>query len=281
MIFGLKMFINQPILNWTHQYWDHIQRNIGIISFEEQERIRTSKVAILGVGGLGGTVAENLVRAGCQDIVMADKDTFDASNLNRQLCTLDDIAHYKVDVIEKFLKKIDPEVNITKFYTISPENIENVLEGVDVVALTLDGPITSILIERECRRQKIPMCETWAVPMLFSWWFAEGSVSYEELYGLPTQHLSNQQLYELRDQLKLTSCKSLFSKILRMLGVEKTYDREPGAYEMMMREQVGIRSFAPIVRLTADYLVMELIFTGILEIKSMTLAPAYNEINYF
>lgn len=281
MEFGLKMFINQPILNWTPQYWDHIQRNIGIISFEEQEIIRTSKVAVLGVGGLGGTVAENLVRAGCQDIVIADKDTFDASNLNRQLCTLDDIDHYKVDVIEKFLKKIDPEVKITKFTIISPDNIENVLEEVDVVALTLDGPITSILIERECRKRGIPMCETWAVPMLFSWWFSEGSKSYEELYDLPTQHLSNQELFKVKDQLSLTSCKSLFSKIITMLSVEANYDREPGAYEMMMREQVGIRSFAPIVRLTADYLVMELIFAGILKIKSMTLAPAYNEINYF
>ncbi len=255
MEFGLKMFINQPILNWTPQYWDHIQRNIGIISFEEQEIIRTSKVAVLGVGGLGGTVAENLVRAGCQDIVIADKDTFDASNLNRQLCTLDDIDHYKVDVIEKFLKKIDPEVKITKFTIISPDNIENVLEEVDVVALTLD--------------------------MLFSWWFSEGSKSYEELYDLPTQHLSNQELFKVKDQLSLTSCKSLFSKIITMLSVEANYDREPGAYEMMMREQVGIRSFAPIVRLTADYLVMELIFAGILKIKSMILAPAYNEINYF
>jgi molybdopterin/thiamine biosynthesis adenylyltransferase len=275
------MFINQPITNWTPQYWDHIQRNIGIISFQEQEKIRTSKVAVLGVGGLGGTVAENLVRAGCQNLIIADRDTFDASNLNRQLCTLDDIDRSKVDVVEEFLQKIDSEVKITKFSIISPDNIDNVLEGVNLVALTLDGPITSILIERECRKRGIPMCETWAVPMLFSWWFFEGSKSYEDLYDLPTQHLSNQELYELKDQLKLTSCKSLFSKILIMLGVEENYDREPGVYEMMMKEQVGIRSFAPIVRLTADYLVMELIFAGILRTKSMTLAPEYNEIKYF
>jgi hypothetical protein len=66
-----------------------------------------------------------------------------------------------------------------------------------------------------------------------------------------------------------------------MLSVEDKYDREPGAFEMMMQEQVGIRSFAPIVRLTADYLAMELIFAGILKIKPMILAPNYVEIKYF
>jgi len=275
------MFVNQPIHKWSSQYWEHINRNIGIISFQEQEIIRTSKIAVLGVGGIGGSVVENLVRAGCQNLVIADKDLFDTSNLNRQLCTLEDIDRYKVDMIAEYAQKIDPEVKINKFTTITPDNIDRILEDVDVVALTLDGPITSILIARECRRREIPMCETWAVPVLFSWFFTPESVDYETLYQLNTYHLSNHDLFEKEAQLDLSSCKSLFSKILCMLGVEDKYNREQGVYEMMMQEQVGIRSFAPIVRLTADYLTIELIFAGILKTRPMILAPNYTVVKYF
>ena len=275
------MFINQPIHNWSTQYWEHINRNIGLISFKEQEIIRTSKVAVLGVGGVGGPVVENLVRAGCQHIVIADRDVFDTTNLNRQLCTLEDIGSYKVDVIAEFLKKIDPEVQITKHITITSSNIGNVLKGVNIVALTLDGPITSILIARECRKRGIPMCETWAVPSLFCWFFTPDSIDYETLYQLGTHHLNSEELELQRSHLELTTCKSLFSKIIHLLGVEDKYDREPGVYEMMMREQIGIRSFAPIVRLNADFLTMELIFAGILRTKPMSLAPDYKEFAYF
>jgi hypothetical protein len=274
------MYINQPIHNWSAQYWEHINRNIGLISFKEQEIIRTSKVAVLGVGGIGGPVAENLVRAGCQHLVLADRDVFDTTNLNRQLCTLEDIGSYKVDVIAEFLKKIDSEVQITKYTNITSSNISKVLEGVNVVALTLDGPITSILIARECRRYKIPMCETWAVPSLFCWFFTPESADYETLYQLNTHHLNNEELELQRDQLKLTTCRSLFSKIIHLLGVEDMYDKEPGAYDMMIKEQIGIRSFAPIVRLNADFLAMELIFAGILGTKPMSLAPQYKEFVY-
>jgi hypothetical protein len=274
------MFINQPSYDWSAQYWEHVNRNIGLVSFHEQEIIRTSKIAVLGVGGIGGPVAENLVRAGCQQLVLADRDVFDATNLNRQLCTLEDIGRYKVNVVEEFLQNIDPEVQITKYTTIAPVNISKMLKGVDVVALTLDGPITSILIARECRKRKIPMCETWAVPSLFCWFFTPESVDYETLYQLGTHHLSNEELELQRDQLKLTTCRSLFSKIIHLLGVEDKYDKEPGAYDMMMKEQIGIRSFAPIVRLNADFLAMELIFAGILGTKPMSLAPQYRELAY-
>ncbi|MFX0011382.1 MAG: ThiF family adenylyltransferase [Candidatus Hermodarchaeota archaeon] len=274
------MFINQPIYDWSAQYWEHVSRNIGLVSFREQELIRTSKIAVLGVGGVGGPVAENLVRVGCQHLVLADRDVFDATNLNRQLCTLEDIGRYKVEVVAEFLQKIDPEVQITKYTTITPSNINKVLDGVDVVALTLDGPITSILIARECRRHRIPMCETWAVPSLFCWFFTPDSIDYETLYQLNTHHLSNEELELERDNLELTTCKSLFSKIIRLVGVEDKYDKEPGAYQMMMKEQIGIRSFAPIVRLNADFLTIELIFAGILAIKPMYLAPEYKEFAY-
>ena len=131
-----------------------VTRNIGPIAFKEQETIRTSRVAILGVGGLGGPLAENLVRAGCQNLVICDFDFFDESNLNRQICTIEDIDKRKIDVMETFLRKIDPKVKIKKGIKITENNIDKVLKGVKVVTLTLDDPVISIFIARECRKKR-------------------------------------------------------------------------------------------------------------------------------
>jgi len=88
------MFVNQKMDTWSEPYWEHVIRNIGPITFEEQELIRTSRIAVLGVGGLGGPLAENLVRSGCQDLVICDFDVFDESNLNRQICTTEDLGSF-------------------------------------------------------------------------------------------------------------------------------------------------------------------------------------------
>jgi len=61
------------------------QRNLGVISPSEQIKLLQSKVAIIGAGGLGGTVLELLVRMGIGELIIADKDIIGDSNLNRQI----------------------------------------------------------------------------------------------------------------------------------------------------------------------------------------------------
>ena len=274
------MFTNQKLESWTEPYWEHVIRNIGPITFEEQELIRTSRVAVLGVGGLGGPLAENLVRAGCQDLVIYDFDEFDESNLNRQICTIDDIGKRKIDVVEAFLQKIDPEVSVRKFFKITQKNINAVLKGVKVIALTLDDPATSIFLAREARWRDIPMIESWAVPFLFTWWFTPESVSYEGCYGLDTEHFDYTELLNLKKEINLTTYQALLPKVFTMPGVREKYDREPGAFEEMMSGNIGARSFAPFVRITADFLSVDVIFSGILDVKPMNLAPNLKGFDY-
>ena len=274
------MFVNQKMNNWTEPYWEHVIRNIGPITFEEQEKIRTSKVAVLGVGGLGGPLAENLVRAGCQNLVICDFDVFDESNLNRQICTIEDIGKRKIDVVEAFLRKIDPELSVSKFFKITQENIDLVLEGVKVIALTLDDPATSIFISREARKRGIPMIESWAVPFLFTWWFTPESVDYEETYGLDTKKFSYSELLNLKKEINLATYQALLPKVFTMPGVREKYDREPGAFEEMMAGNIGARSFAPFVRITADFLSVDVIFSGILDVKPKNLAPNLKGFDY-
>ncbi len=266
--------------SWSEPYWEHVVRNIGPITFEEQEMIRTSKIAVLGVGGLGGPLAENLVRAGCQNLVICDFDVFDESNLNRQICTIEDIGKRKIDVVEEFLRRIDPEVSVSKFFKITQQNIDAVLDGVKVIALTLDDPATSIFIAREARNRGIPMIESWAVPFLFTWWFTPESVDYEETYGLETKKFDYFELSNLKKELNLATYQALLPKVFTMPGVREKYDREPGAFEEMMAGNIGARSFAPFVRITADLLSVDVIFSGILGIKPMNLAPHLKGFDY-
>jgi len=274
------MFVNQKMDAWSQPYWEHIIRNIGPITFEEQELIRTSRVAVLGVGGLGGPLAENLVRAGCQDLVICDFDIFDESNLNRQICTTDDLGKRKIDVVEVFLQKIDSEISVRKFFKITQQNIDDILNDVKVIALTLDDPATSIFIAREARKRGIPMIESWGVPFLFTWWFTPDSVDYEKCYGLETERFDYLALSNLKKEINLATYQALLPKVFTMPGVREKYDREPGAFEEMMNGSIGARSFAPFVRITSDLLSVDIIFSGILRIKPKNLAPHLKGFDY-
>ena len=274
------MFVNKKMDIWSQPYWEHVIRNIGPITFLEQELIRTSRVAVLGVGGLGGPLAENLVRAGCQNLVICDFDVFDESNLNRQICTTDDLGKRKIDVVEDFLQRIDPEIEVRKFFKITQQNIDEVFEDVKVIALTLDDPATSIFIAREARKRGIPMIESWGVPFLFTWWFTPDSVDYERCYSLETEKFDYFELSNLKKEINLATYQALLPKVFSMPGVREKYDREPGAFEEMMAGNIGARSFAPFVRITADFLSVDVIFSGILDIKPKNLAPHLKGFDY-
>ena len=75
------------------------QRNRSMISIEQQLALLLSKVAVIGCGGLGGYIIEELARLGVGTIVVVDPDMFEEHNLNRQLlCTQELLGRKKVDV---------------------------------------------------------------------------------------------------------------------------------------------------------------------------------------
>lgn len=83
----------------------------------EEKLINLSKksVLILGVGGVGGYVAESLARSGIGTLILVDFDIIDESNINRQVIALDStIGLKKVDVLEKRIKEINSDINVIK-----------------------------------------------------------------------------------------------------------------------------------------------------------------------
>lgn len=78
------------------------------------EVLKNKKVAVIGVGGVGGMAIECLVRMGIGNILVYDHDTIDITNLNRQIfTTMATVEHAKGDVIKDRIKSINPECNVT------------------------------------------------------------------------------------------------------------------------------------------------------------------------
>ncbi|MFU8786395.1 MAG: HesA/MoeB/ThiF family protein [Candidatus Izemoplasmataceae bacterium] len=89
------------------------EANFGIITEADFELIKTRKIIIIGLGGLGGMIANGLVRMGFHHLTLIDFDRFEESNLNRQLFSnFETIGSYKVDVVKKELLKINPNAMI-------------------------------------------------------------------------------------------------------------------------------------------------------------------------
>ena len=119
-------------------YREAFARNIGLLTQQEQEKLRASKVAIVGMGGVGGAHLFNLVRLGVGKFNIADADSFELANIQRQYgAFIDTLGKNKAEVMEKIALSINPHLEINSFKEkISPENIEEFLSGVEIL---IDG----------------------------------------------------------------------------------------------------------------------------------------------
>ena len=122
----------------SFNYDQAFDRNLGWLSTEEQAILKRSSVAIAGVGGVGGYQAEVLARLGVGHFKLADPDTFELTNFNRQSgAVIETIGQAKVDVIQKRLQGINPEARIEIFPEgFTSSNCDRFLDGVH---LAIDG----------------------------------------------------------------------------------------------------------------------------------------------
>ena len=122
---------------------DQYSRTRLLLGVEGVDRLRSARVAIFGLGGVGGYAAEALARAGVGQMDLIDDDTVSLTNLNRQLlATHSSIGKYKVDVAVERIRDIDPTIELRTyrcFYL--PETAEQfdfsqydyVLDAIDTV----------------------------------------------------------------------------------------------------------------------------------------------------
>lgn len=135
-------------------------RNISIeeIGLQGQERLCNSKVFILGCGALGSVVAAYLAGAGIGHITIADFDTIDISNLQRQIFyKTTQTGESKAQSLASHLRQLNPNINIQvieKF--IRPSDLEELLPGHDIMIDASDNPSTKYMTDNVSRRLEIP-----------------------------------------------------------------------------------------------------------------------------
>lgn len=121
-------------------YRESFKRNIGLVNEDEQTRLSSSRVAIAGLGGVGGIHLVTLARIGIGKFSIADNDTFEAANLNRQYgATVNTIGRSKVDVMAEVVSAINPGAEVSTFSEgVHEGNIDSFLTGVDLVVDGID-----------------------------------------------------------------------------------------------------------------------------------------------
>ncbi|MBD5355935.1 MAG: HesA/MoeB/ThiF family protein [Bacteroides sp.] len=134
------------------------QRYSRQISVEEigesgQTRLLCSKVIIVGCGALGSMVAMQLAAAGIGKILIADFDTVDISNLQRQFFfSTEDAGKMKADTLSKRMMGINPECKIEIIQKLVDRNLaKELFKDCDFIVDATDNPASKIMIEEVCR----------------------------------------------------------------------------------------------------------------------------------
>ena len=137
-------------------------RNQAGLSSRDQLKLLDAHVAIIGLGGLGGTVAEILARTGVGTLTLVDGDAFDESNLNRQLLsTEENLGKAKADVAVERISIVNPAVDCrARRAFLDRKNCRDLLKGADIAVDCLDSIPARFLLQEGCREHRIPMVST-------------------------------------------------------------------------------------------------------------------------
>lgn len=171
------------------RYDEAFARNIGWVTEAEQAALRGKRIAIAGVGGVGGVHLLSLARLGIGAFHVAEMDTFDLVNFNRQAgAMMSTLGRPKVDVMVEMARQINPELDIKVFGEgVNAGNLDAFLDGVDLYVDGLD------FFAFQARRDTFNACHAKGVPAVTAaplgmgtavLSFLPGKMSFEEYFRL-------------------------------------------------------------------------------------------------
>jgi hypothetical protein len=224
-------------------YEELFTRNIGFVDENEQMLLRTARIAVCGVGGMGGVVAQVLARSGVGGLAILDKDRFEPSNNNRQVYAhAGSWGRTKVEVTAEELARINPAVEVRAFDHFGADNVADVLDGVDVAVNGMDELPACLRLWRAARERGIPVVDAWSAPLPNVFVLGADDPRPEEFLDYPTRGVPPEALTPaVVDECKLREALhvSLHTRSLRYLDFQ--------IIEEIMTGKRARISFAPMV----------------------------------
>ena len=170
-------------------YHEAFSRNLGWVTEAEQEILRNKRIAIAGMGGVGGSHLLTLTRLGVGAFSIADFDQFELPNFNRQAgASMRHLGRDKLDVMAELAMDINPELELGRFPAgVDSTNIDDFLDGVDLYVDSLD------FFELDVRRAVFAACDARGIPAITAaplgmssalLYFSPGGMTFEQYFRL-------------------------------------------------------------------------------------------------
>lgn len=180
-------------------YTAAFSRNIGWITDQEQLILKSKRVAIAGLGGVGGDHLVTLARLGVESFNISDFDEFEVHNFNRQAgAFMSTLNRPKCEVMAEIGKDINPDADIITFDKgINESNVDAFLHDVDVYVDSLDFFALSArkLVFRKCYEKNIPVVTAAPIGMGSAFLcFMPGKMTYEQYFRFEQCQTEDEQL---------------------------------------------------------------------------------------
>lgn len=242
-------------------------RTEGLLGAEGLERLRASRVAVFGIGGVGGYVCEGLVRSGVGAFDLIDSDKIAITNLNRQIiATQKTIGRYKTEVMRERMLEINPQVEVRVhncFFL--PENADKfrftdfdyVIDAVDTVSAKLE-------LVMKAQESGVRIISSMGAGNKLN----PGSFQVADIYETKVCPLARVMRRELKKR-GVTSLKVVYSQEepiqMRETGAEQLSDMQDKGTKGMRRAAPGSVAYVPSVAglMIAGEVVKDLIAAGI------------------
>lgn len=171
----------------TFSYAEFTNRNLGFIDAAGQEKLRNATVFVCGTGGMGGAAILALARAGVGNLILADIDTFEIGNMNRQVFAfMDTVGKHKAEATAELIKTINPEIKTVVYRDEWPEHAVQSIRSSAVTINGTDDLAASLLLYRAARAAGKTMIDAYASSLPSVYVTRSTDRMPEERLGYPT-----------------------------------------------------------------------------------------------
>ena len=174
-------------MQWNYE--EAFSRNIGLVTKEEQAKIKNTRIAIGGMGGVGGVHLVTLIRMGFTKFTIADFDTFEVANFNRQFgATINTVGQEKAKAMKEYALSINPEADIKVISTaLCDSNLDDFLEDASIYVDGLDVFVIDIRrkVFNKAREKGIWSVSAGPIGFGTSWIvFSPQGMSFDAYFGM-------------------------------------------------------------------------------------------------